>query len=275
MNVDAEEVAKFEALAHRWWDADGEFKPLHDINGPRVEYIGDRCALEGRTVLDVGCGGGLLTEALCGLGAEVTGIDPGAAPLAVARLHAAESGLAGRIDYVSATAESYLATADRSPTEFAVVTCLETLEHVPDVGATVRALAGLAQPGGDVFLATINRTPKAFALAILGAEYVLNILPKGTHDYEKLIRPSELAGYCRDADLAVLDIQGMAYNPFTRRVRFTDDVAVNYILHAKRAGVHPKRAGAHAKREGAQAKREGAEAKRAGAQPSPDDAVQA
>ena len=187
-------------------------------------------------MLDAGCGGGLLTEALCALGASVTGIDPGQAPLAVARLHAAEAGLEERIAYVSATPESYLADPAREPDQFAVVTCLETLEHVPDVGSTVSALAELTAPGGDVFLATINRTPKAFALAIVGAEYVLDILPKGTHEYEKLIRPSELARHCRLAGLTVVDIRGMAYNPFTRRCRFSDDVGVNYILHAKQSG---------------------------------------
>ena len=236
INVDPEEVAKFEALAGRWWNPDGEFKALHDINGPRVDYIRERCAIDGSTVLDAGCGGGLLTEALCTLGANVTGIDPGQAPLAVARLHAGEAGLGERIAYLSATPESYLADPDRDPARFAVVTCLETLEHVPDVGSTVNALADLTEPGGDIFLATINRTPKAFALAIIGAEYVLNILPKGTHDYEKLIRPSELVRYCRLAGLTVVDIRGMAYNPFTRRCRFSDDVGVNYIVHAKRPG---------------------------------------
>ena len=250
INVDPEEVAKFEALAGRWWDPDGEFKALHDINGPRVDYIGERCAVDGSTVLDAGCGGGLLTEALCALGADVTGIDPGQAPLAVARLHAAEGGLDGRITYLPATPESYLADPDRDPARFAIVTCLETLEHVPDVGSTVNALADLTEPGGDIFLATINRTPKAFALAIVGAEYVLNILPKGTHDYEKLIRPSELARHCRLAGLTVVDIRGMAYNPFTRRCGFSDDVGVNYILHAKRAGLQAKRAGLQAKRPG-------------------------
>lgn len=245
-NVDPKEVAKFDALADRWWDPDGEFKALHDINAPRVRYIQERCAVEGRAVLDAGCGGGLLTEALSALGAEVTGIDPAEAPLAVARLHAAEAGVGEAIRYLAATPESYLADEEREPAEFAVVTCLETLEHVPDVGATVRALADLTAPGGDIFLATINRTPKAFALAIVGAEYILNILPKGTHEYENLIRPSELAGHCRDAGLTVLDIRGMIYNPFTRRCRFGDDVAVNYILHAKRGGVQAQRGGVHA-----------------------------
>ena len=246
INVDPAEVAKFEALAGRWWDPDGEFKALHDINGPRVDYIRERCAVDGSAVLDAGCGGGLLTEALCALGANVTGIDPGQAPLAVARLHAAEAGLDARIAYLSATPESYLADPDRDPCRYEIVTCLETLEHVPDVGSTVNALADLTVPGGDVFLATINRTPKAFALAIVGAEYVLDILPKGTHQYEKLIRPSELARYCRLAGLTVLDIRGMAYNPFTRRCRVSNDVGVNYILHAKRGGVQAKRGGVEA-----------------------------
>ena len=237
INVDEQEIAKFEALAHRWWDADGEFKPLHDINGPRVEYIGERCTVAGSSVLDAGCGGGLLTEALHGLGASVMGIDAGEAPLAVARLHAIEAGIEDGIRYVAATPESYLANTDREPAQFSIVTCLETLEHVPDVGSTVQALAALTEPGGDLFLSTINRTPKAFALAIVGAEYVLNILPKGTHRYEKLIRPSELARACRDAGLDVVDIRGMTYNPFTRRCRLDNDVSVNYILHARQVRI--------------------------------------
>ncbi len=236
INVDEREIAKFEALAHRWWDADGEFKPLHDINGPRVEYIRERCTVAGSSVLDAGCGGGLLTEALHGLGGNVTGIDAGEAPLAVARLHAIEAGIEDGIRYVAATPESYLANTDREPAQFSIVTCLETLEHVPDVGSAVQALAALTEPGGDLFLSTINRTPKAFALAIIGAEYVLNILPKGTHRYEKLIRPSELARACRDAGLDVVDIRGMTYNPFTRRCRLDTDVSVNYILHARQVG---------------------------------------
>ena len=232
INADAEEIAKFEALAHRWWDADGDFKPLHDINGPRLDYIKRRAGVgfDGARVLDVGCGGGWVTEALRDLGADVTGIDAGDAALAVARLHAAERGVEG-IDYVQATAETFLETR---PGEFNLVTCLETLEHVPDIGSTVRALAALTAAGGDVFLATINRTAKAFALAIVGAEHVLNILPKGTHRYEKLIRPSELARCCRDAGLEVLDIAGVSYNPFTRRCRLVADVGVNYMLHARK-----------------------------------------
>ena len=230
-NADAEEVAKFERLAERWWDPNGDFKPLHDINGPRIAYIQDRCAVAGRRVLDVGCGGGLATEALADLDATVVGIDAAETPLAVAKRHAAAQGLADRIAYAQATAEDYLATA---PASFDIVTCLETLEHVPDPAAAVQALAQLAAPGADVFLATINRTPKSFALAIVGAEYLFNVLPKGTHHYEKLLRPAELARFCRHAGLRVLDIVGVAYNPFTRRCAMTSDVAVNYMMHARR-----------------------------------------
>ena len=230
-NADERELAKFEALAHRWWDPEGEFRPLHDINGPRIDYIRERCTVEGRRALDVGCGGGLATEALAELGAKTTGIDAAEAPLAVAKLHAAERGLGEHIDYVRATPEEYLETG---PDAFEIVLCLETLEHVPDVGAAVDALAQLAAPGGDVFLATINRTAKAFALAIVGAEYLLNILPKGTHSYEKLVRPSELGRACRASGLQVLDIVGVAYNPFTHRCAFGRDVGVNYMLHARK-----------------------------------------
>ncbi len=230
-NVDRREVAKFESLAQRWWDVDGDFKPLHDMNRPRVDYMRARCAIEGARILDAGCGGGLLTEALAALGGNVTGIDAGEAPLAVARQHAAEHGFAERIEYVAATPESFLAT---SPGTFKVVACLEMLEHVPDVRSTVCALAQLTAAGGDVFFSTINRTAKAFALAIVGAEYLLNILPKGTHAYENLIRPSELASACRSAGLQVADVVGVRYNPFTRRCTLSSDVSVNYLLHAKK-----------------------------------------
>lgn len=229
-NASAEEVAKFERLAERWWDPNGEFKPLHDINGPRIDYIRERCAVADRRALDVGCGGGLATEALAGLGATVVGIDAAEAPLAVAKRHAAAAGL-GDIAYLQATAEDYLAT---EPGGFDIVACLETLEHVPDPAATVYALSQLAAPGADVFLATINRTPKAFALAIVGAEYLLNVLPKGTHHYEKLLRPAELAAACRRAGLQVQDVAGVAYNPFNRRCAITSDVSVNYMIHARR-----------------------------------------
>ena len=229
-NADAEEVAKFERLAERWWDPNGEFKPLHDINGPRIDYIRERCAVAGHRALDVGCGGGLAAEALANLGATVVGIDAAEAPLAVAKRHAVAAGL-GEITYLNATAEDYLNT---EPGTFDLIACLETLEHVPDPAATVRTLGQLAAPGADVFLATINRTPKAFALAIVGAEYLLNVLPKGTHRYEKLLRPAELARACRQAGLDVQDIAGVAYNPFTRRCTVTSDVSVNYMIHARR-----------------------------------------
>ena len=230
-NADPQEVAKFEALAGQWWNPDGDFKPLHDINPVRVDYIRNRCDVAGRTLLDVGCGGGLLTEALARHGAQATGLDAGETPLAVARRHAAEQGL-DDIKYVSGTAESFCADA---PGTFDIVTCMETLEHVPDVPSAVYALAALTAPQGDVFLATINRTAKAFALAIVGAEHVLGILPKGTHRYESLVRPAELASACRNAGLTVVDIVGVTYNPFTRRCHLGNDVAVNYMLHARRA----------------------------------------
>ena len=231
INADEDEIARFEALAHRWWDTDGEFRALHDIQGPRVEYLKSRCQVAGRRALDVGCGGGLVTEALHDLGASVTGIDAGEKPLAVARLHALERGIDDEITYTASTPESFLAAA---PGQFGVVTCLEMLEHVPDPPSTVQALAELAEPGGDVVLSTISRTPKAWAFAIVGAEYVLNVLPKGTHAYEKLIRPSELARACRDAGLVVADVAGLEYNPFTRRCHITRNVDVNYMLHAKK-----------------------------------------
>ena len=227
--ADPDEVAKFEALAHRWWDRDSEFKPLHDINAPRVAYIADRATIEGRSLLDAGCGGGLLTEAMHELGARVVGIDPGEKPLNVAKLHAIESGYES-IEYVQTTPEAFVATGRT----FDIVTCLETLEHVPSVPQSVQALSELAAPGGDIFLATINRTPRAYALAILGAEYILNLLPRGTHDYKKLVKPNELSTHCQAAGLRVVDVVGMRYNPFTRSCAVTADVSVNYILHAQK-----------------------------------------
>ena len=232
-NVDQAEIAKFEALAHRWWDSEGDFKALHDINPLRVEYLSERCELSGATVIDVGCGGGILTESLAALGADVTGIDVARGPLAVARLHAIESGLESEIRYLATSPEVFV---EEEGGNFSVVTCLEMLEHVPDMASTVRALAGLVAPGGDVVVSTINRNPKAYALAVLGAEYILGLLPRGTHDYAKFIRPAELARTVRDAGLELVAIDGMRYNPFTRRCTLTTDVDVNYLLHARKPG---------------------------------------
>lgn len=230
-NADPAEIAKFEALAHRWWDADGDFRALHDINPTRVAYLQGLCPLAGARVIDVGCGGGILTESLASLDADVTGIDAAQRPLAVARLHAVEAGLDGAIRYESATPEAFAASHAGT---WQLVTCLEMLEHVPDASSTLRALAALAAPGGHVVLSTINRTPKAYLLAVLGAEYILGLLPRGTHDYAKLIRPSELAQAARDAGLEVTDIVGVRYNPFTRASSLNDDVDVNYLLHARK-----------------------------------------
>lgn len=226
-NVDASEIAKFEELAHRWWDPQGEFKPLHDINPLRLDYIEARAPLAGRRVLDVGCGGGILAEAMADRGADVIGIDMGEAPLAVARLHLLESG--ARVEYRRSTAE---AMAAEWPGDFDVITCMEMLEHVPNPASVVRACAALTKPGGKVFFSTINRGPKAYLLAIVGAEYVLRLLPKGTHDYDRFIRPSELARWVRGAGLDLRDLTGMTYNPVTRRYRLGHDIDVNYLAHA-------------------------------------------
>jgi 2-polyprenyl-6-hydroxyphenyl methylase / 3-demethylubiquinone-9 3-methyltransferase len=228
-NIDPGEIAKFEALAHRWWDPVGDFRPLHEMNPLRVDFIAERCPLHGARVVDVGCGGGILTEALASLGAAATGIDMGEAPLAVARLHALESGL--EIDYRQTTAEA-LAAAE--PESFDAVTCMEMLEHVPDPDAVVAACARMTIAGGHLFFSTINRNPKSYAAIILGAEYLLRVLPKGTHDYRKLIRPSELARAVRNAGLETVEIVGMRYNPFTHRARLSADVDVNYFLYARK-----------------------------------------
>jgi len=228
-NVDSGEIAKFNALAERWWDPNSEFRPLHDINPLRLNYIDERLGLPGKKVIDIGCGGGLLSEGMARRGATVTGIDLGEAPLAVARLHAEQSGV--EVEYLQVLAEDI---AEQRAGEYDAVTCLEMLEHVPDPASVIRACAKLVKPGGQVFFSTINRNPKAFLFAIVGAEYVLRLLPRGTHEYAKLIRPSELAGWSRDAGLDVRDTTGMTYNPVTQVYKLNRDVSVNYLMHAVR-----------------------------------------
>lgn len=228
-NIDPHEIAKFETLAARWWDPSSEFKPLHDINPLRLDYIDIRAKLVGKKVLDVGCGGGLLTEAMATRGALVTGIDMGEAPLKVAALHLLESAV--EVDYLKVTAEQL---AEQRPAQFDVVTCLEMLEHVPDPASVVAACAKLVKPGGHVFFSTINRNPKAYLFAILGAEYLLKLLPKGTHDYAKFIRPAEMDEWSRQAGLKLRELTGMTYNPLTRRYSLGRDIDVNYFIHLQR-----------------------------------------
>jgi 2-polyprenyl-6-hydroxyphenyl methylase/3-demethylubiquinone-9 3-methyltransferase len=230
-NADPQELAKFGDLAHRWWDAEGEFRPLHEINPLRLEWIARHCRLQGAKVLDVGCGGGILSDAMARAGAEVLGIDLADKPLKVAQLHALESAPAA-LSYRLVSAE---ALAAEMPAAFDVVTCMEMLEHVPDPASVVRANAQLVKPGGMVFFSTINRNPKAFAFAILGAEYVLSLLPKGTHEYARFIRPSELARWCRDAGLEVVQMRGLQYNPLSRRYRLSGDTGVNYMLACRKS----------------------------------------
>ena len=226
-NVDPSEIAKFEALASRWWDKESEFKPLHDINPLRLNYIDERAHLPGKRVLDVGCGGGILSEGLCQRGAHVMGIDMGAAPLSVAKLHGLESGI--EVEYQQITVEEL---AEQQPATFDVVTCLEMLEHVPDPSSIIKACAKLLKPGGQLFLSTINRNPKAFLFAIVGAEHVLKMLPKGTHEYKKFIKPSELSAYVRNAELEFKDVTGMVFNPLLKEYKLARDVDVNYLMHA-------------------------------------------
>lgn len=228
-NVDTAEVAKFDSLASRWWDPTGDFRPLHEINPLRLDYIRQRAPLKDKRVLDIGCGGGILTESMAAAGAHVTGIDMAEGPLSVARLHQAESG--SSIEYLHITAESH--AAERAG-HYDVVTCLEMLEHVPRPSKVAAACATLVRPGGDVFFSTINRNPKAFLFAIVGAEYLLRLLPAGTHEYRKLIRPSELEEWARHAGLELRDSVGMHYNPLLRQYSLRPNVDVNYLMHFQR-----------------------------------------
>lgn len=231
-NVDLAELAKFSDLAHRWWDTESEFRPLHQINPLRLDWIHGLVSLQDQRVLDVGCGGGILADAMARKGAEVLGIDLATKSLRVAQLHALEA-QTPNVRYQEISAE---ALAEQEPGSFDVVTCMEMMEHVPDPASIVRACAQLVKPGGWVFFSTINRNAKAFLLAIVGAEYVLNMLPKGTHEYAKFIRPSELAGHCRAAQLEVLHTRGLQYNPLTQRYWLSDDTSVNYLFATRRVG---------------------------------------
>ena len=231
MNADAQELAKFSELAHRWWDPESEFRPLHQINPLRLEWIDELAGLRGKTVLDIGCGGGILAESMARRAGHVTGIDLAARPLGVARLHALEAGV-GNLEYREVAAE---ALAAETPGAFDVVTCMEMLEHVPDPSSVVRAASTLAKPGGWVFFSTLNRNPKSFLFAIVGAEYMLKLLPRGTHEYAKFIRPSELARWSREAGLALHATRGMEYNPLTRRYWMSDDTSVNYLFACRKA----------------------------------------
>jgi len=230
LNADSLELQKFGDLAHKWWDKNSEFKPLHEINPLRLEYIDKLAGLQGKRVLDVGCGGGILSESMYFKGADVVGIDLGSKALNVAKLHQLESG--AEVDYQLIAVEQLAA---EQPVSFDVVTCMEMLEHVPDPAAVVAACARLVKPGGSVFFSTINRGPKAYLFAVIGAEYVLNMLPKGTHDYAKFIKPSELSSWARNAGLDISGLRGMSYNPITKHYSLGDDVSVNYLMHTQLA----------------------------------------
>ena len=230
INVDPQEVAKFSDLAHRWWDPSSEFKPLHEINPLRLGWIDHLAPISARKVLDVGCGGGILAEAMAQRGGKVKGIDLSERALKVAALHQLESKV--NVDYEKIPAEELAA---REPGQYDIVTCMELLEHVPDPASTVAACAALARPGGHLFFSTINRNPKSYLFAIIGAEYILRMLPRGTHDYARFIKPSELAQFCRTAGLEIRDITGMTYNPITKVYALGPDSDVNYIVHAVKA----------------------------------------
>ena len=232
VNADPAELAKFSELAHRWWDKDSEFRPLHQINPLRLEWINAISPVKGLCALDVGCGGGILADSMARKGAQVLGIDLSTKALRVAQLHAMEAETAG-VSYREVSAE---ALASEAPASFDLVTCMEMLEHVPDPASVVRACATLVKPGGWVFFSTLNRSPKSFLLAIVGAEYVLNLLPRGTHEYAKMIRPSELAAYCRAAGLDLRQTKGMDYNPLTRRYAMIDSTSVNYLFATQKLG---------------------------------------
>jgi 2-polyprenyl-6-hydroxyphenyl methylase / 3-demethylubiquinone-9 3-methyltransferase len=231
LNADPQELAKFSELAHRWWDKESEFRPLHEINPLRLDWIEQHVRLGGQRVVDIGCGGGILSDAMARRGAQVLGIDLASKALKVARLHALEAETPS-IEYREVAAE---ALAAEQPGQFDVVTCMEMLEHVPQPASVVNACAQLVKPGGWVFFSTINRNAKAFLFAIVGAEHVLNLLPKGTHEYARFIRPSELAQWCRDAGLTLAATRGMEYNPVTRRYRLSGDTTVNYLIACRRS----------------------------------------